>query len=235
MNTALILAGGTGSRFLSRKPKQFVGLGAKPLICHVIEACRLSRSVEAILVVCHRDYIEELHTILASPGVSGGKALDIIAGGTSRIKSTLLGLAHINQAANDTVVLLESNRPLVTAVHIDMLYQESLREGTACAFYYSRIKESLFCITKDGGEGEWLDRSNYGVSQTPYLLNYDAGRDILKHMQGRDCSDSMDILSFLSPSIKKIAVEAHFNNIKITQPEDLLFAESLMENRHEKS
>lgn len=229
MNKAIILAGGAGLRFSSEIPKQFEYFDGKPLICHTISACLLSRSADSILIVCHKNYVRTLSDELKKLEMKRKKDIEIIIGGGSRMESTLIGFDHIGQQSEDTIILLEANRPFVGSAHIDKIYGDFVREKAACAFYFSGVKESLFRFD-GGGDMGWLDKSKHGVSQTPYVLNYDSMRDIMRGMQGREYSDDEDILSFIASSKKKIAVESRFNNIKITLPEDMVFAESFARN-----
>ena len=49
--TAIIVAAGSGSRFNSDTPKQFLELNGKPVIVHAIERFEAAPSVDAIVLV----------------------------------------------------------------------------------------------------------------------------------------------------------------------------------------
>ena len=59
-NIALILAGGVGKRAGIAFPKQFVAIKNKPLIVYTLEKFEQCTAVDAICVVTHRDWIDEI-------------------------------------------------------------------------------------------------------------------------------------------------------------------------------
>ena len=60
MVTALIFAGGTGQRMNSRsKPKQFLEMHGKPIIIYTLEHFEYHAEIDAIVIVCLADWIEE--------------------------------------------------------------------------------------------------------------------------------------------------------------------------------
>lgn len=225
MNRAIILAGGSGTRFLSKVPKQFSPLHGRPLVDFSIVACALSANIENLLVVCHRDYIEEIRTLIGT--FEHGK-VEIIPGGRDRIDSTLLGFRHLSPKEGDITFLLEANRPFVTTEHVDRIYRDFLQKQANCAFYFSPIMESLFSMK--GDDLEWADRSVFGVSQTPYVLDFLSVEAILDNSE-MICGDNSDILSVLPASLKRIPVNSGFNNLKITYPEHMDYAEYLMDRK----
>ena len=63
MITAIILAGGIGSRVGAERPKQFVEVFGKPVLAYTIEIFEKHPEVDAIEVVCHKlwkDYLDEM-------------------------------------------------------------------------------------------------------------------------------------------------------------------------------
>lgn len=82
MNIAVIFAGGTGQRMNSRtKPKQFLLVHGKPIIIYTLEAFDQHPDIDAIVVVCLKEYIDVLEQLIAKFGV--GKIAAIVPGGSS--------------------------------------------------------------------------------------------------------------------------------------------------------
>ena len=68
MNIALIFAGGTGQRMNSRtKPKQFLELNGKPILIHTLEHFESHPDIDAIVVVCLKDWIDYLRDLADRP------------------------------------------------------------------------------------------------------------------------------------------------------------------------
>ena len=58
MYSAILLAGGLGSRIKNDVPKQFILLAGKPIIMHTLERLEKIDSISEVIVVCHNDYIQ---------------------------------------------------------------------------------------------------------------------------------------------------------------------------------
>ena len=65
MNTAIIVAAGSGTRFDSATPKQFLDLAGKPVLLHSLQAFQSSSLIDEIVVVVSREHTEKLNEILA--------------------------------------------------------------------------------------------------------------------------------------------------------------------------
>lgn len=210
MKKIIVLAGGTGERFGSKKPKQFHDLGKKMLLEHVLDSCNKITSAKNIYIVCHEDWVTFLKNKL-------NNRYDIIPGGKTRIESTLIAFRYIDFLDDDYVFLLESNRPLTAKKHL--LYLTNLLEKNnkkTCAIYVNKVKESLLRITKNNFVS--LSKSEYFISQTPYLFKGKSISKILTNMKD-GFGDDLDLLSFLDQK-EILPVQTDFNNIKVTTKQD---------------
>ena len=59
-NIIMVTAGGVGERFGSSVPKQYIEVNGRKVISYVIEACKQSQLADAILIVAHPKYHDEL-------------------------------------------------------------------------------------------------------------------------------------------------------------------------------
>lgn len=65
MNIGLIFAGGSGVRMNTKGlPKQFLEMNGKAIIIHTIEHFEKCKAIDAIVIVCLKDYIEYLEDLL---------------------------------------------------------------------------------------------------------------------------------------------------------------------------
>lgn len=87
---ALILAGGTGSRFGSARPKQFTLVAGRTVLEHSIAAFEQSEEIDEIGIVAHPDHLDEVREILSRQ--PHPKVTQVVAGGKERQDSTLNGL-----------------------------------------------------------------------------------------------------------------------------------------------
>ena len=85
MNIAVIFAGGTGQRMNSRtKPKQFLLVHGKPIIIYTLEAFDQHPDIDAIVVVCLKEYIDVLEQLITKFGVGKIAAIVPVHPGRSR-------------------------------------------------------------------------------------------------------------------------------------------------------
>ena len=87
---ALILAGGTGSRFGSTRPKQFTSVGGRTVLEHSIAAFEEVQAIDEIGIVAHPDHLDEVRSILQQH--PHPKITHVVAGGKERQDSTINGM-----------------------------------------------------------------------------------------------------------------------------------------------
>ena len=87
---ALILAGGTGSRFGSARPKQFTLVAGHTVLEHSIAAFEQSEEIDEIGIVVHPKHLDEVRDLLQQQ--PHPKVTQVVAGGKERQDSTLNGL-----------------------------------------------------------------------------------------------------------------------------------------------
>jgi 2-C-methyl-D-erythritol 4-phosphate cytidylyltransferase len=107
----IVLAGGVGKRIGRPFPKQFLLLGGKPLIVHVLEKARVIPAIDRIVITCPDSHLEETRKLITNHGFDA--RFTCIVGGASRQESVYLGLGEL--ADHDSVIIHEAVRPLVTA------------------------------------------------------------------------------------------------------------------------
>ena len=107
----IVLAGGVGKRIGRPFPKQFLLLGGKPLLVHVLEKARVIPEIERVVITCPETHLEETRKLIANHGFDEAR-FTCIVGGTSRQESVYLGLGEL--ADVDSVIIHEAVRPLVT-------------------------------------------------------------------------------------------------------------------------
>jgi 2-C-methyl-D-erythritol 4-phosphate cytidylyltransferase len=113
----VVLAGGVGKRIGRPFPKQFLLLGGKPLIVHVLEKARVIPAIERVVITCPEAHLEETRRLIENHGF--GERFSCIVGGASRQESVYKGLAALDDC--DSVIIHEAVRPLVTAAEFETL------------------------------------------------------------------------------------------------------------------
>ena len=122
MAKALIFAGGSGRRMNSgSKPKQFLELHGKPIIIYTLEHFEYHEEISDIIVVCIKEWIEELQGFLRRYGIT--KVSKIVPGGATGHDSIYNGLQAMKEEAdfNEVVLIHDGVRPLINAELISQI------------------------------------------------------------------------------------------------------------------
>jgi len=215
--TAIIVAAGSGSRFNSETPKQFLEINGKPVIVHAIERFEAAPSVDAIVLVLAKDQIGKLDLARFT------KLQAIVAGGSSRVTSVSNGL---NAVSADTAIVAvhDGARPLVTVDEIERTIESAKQTGAACLV--ATVTDTIKSIRGDEIAAT-LDRNQLRRALTPQAFRLEV---LKKAYDGADLNESVTDECYLVERLgHPIAiVEGSVRNIKITHPEDLILAEALL-------
>lgn len=218
---ALIVAGGKGTRIKSKTPKQFIELNGLPILMHTINAfLRYSNTITIILVLPESDF--EIWNSLCRKHTFT-KDIILQKGGETRFQSVRNGLELINQAG--LVAIHDGVRPLVSEDMIGASFRLAAVHQSAVAAV--RLKESIRMTDQDTTIA--VDRSRFRLIQTPQTFSVDL---IKKSYQTKEDTSLTDDASVAERSGHTISLfEGSYENIKITTPEDLVIAESLLKQK----
>lgn len=217
---AIIVAGGSGTRFGSSIPKQFLPLCSRPVLMHTIERFTLCHGTEVVLVLPAQQqaYWRELcqkHGFTAPHSV--------VTGGDSRFQSVKNALLSVNFSCGDIVAVHDGVRPLVSAQLITKVYETAERCGAAIPV--TPVTDSIRQINADGASTA-LARASLRAVQTPQAF------DALALLKAYDVPFEpffTDDASVFEHAGGKVAlVEGENTNIKITHPIDIVIAEHII-------
>lgn len=218
---ALIFAGGTGTRMKSADiPKQFIEVDGKEIIIRTLEFFSTHPAVDAITVVCLREWIAHLEAGLKCYHIQ--KVSSIIPGGKSGYASIRLGLEEIEKTAakEDIVLICDGVRPMLSEALINACIQETRQYRTAVPVTPS-IDSVL--VSEDGQLcRRHLERKQVYITQAPqgYFLEDILGAHREAEEKGlAEAISSADLFLELGREVHIFPRER--SNIKATTPEDL--------------
>ena len=226
--TAVIPAAGSGIRMGSRKPKQFLDLGGKPLLAVTLghfQECHLVDMI--ILVVSPQDVDYCLQEIVDTYSLS--KVVRVISGGKRRQDSVRNGLEAVAHTCR-WVLIHDGVRPFVTKDLIQKVISaaQSFRAVTTGLPITESVKE----VDSQGRILRSIDRSDLWLIQTPQIFRREdihlAHQEALK--QGwEEATDDAFLIEKMGIPVKIIKGEE--SNIKVTTSLDLQIARFLMSNK----
>ena len=224
---ALIVAAGSGTRFGGRLPKVYVPLCGVPMLAHSLRAYDRVARVEHIVVVAAPEHLDTALAICTEAGIS--TPWHVVAGGDRRQDSVRAGLQALADASPDFVCIHDAARPLVTVDIIDASIDAALHHGAAiaCVPCTDTIKE----FADTGRVIRTPDRACLRAIQTPQTFAYEL--IVRAHEQaeraGIEVTDDAAVLEALGYPV--VESRGSRENIKVTQPQDLPYAEWLMTQR----
>lgn len=107
--SAIVLAGGSGSRVDKETPKQFLLLAGKPVVIHTLEKVEKIERIDEVIIVCIKGYADYIVDYIEKYNFK--KKFKIVIGGLTRQESVYNGLM---KAKNENVIIHEAARPFVT-------------------------------------------------------------------------------------------------------------------------
>jgi 2-C-methyl-D-erythritol 4-phosphate cytidylyltransferase len=222
MNTAIIVAAGSGTRFGSKTPKQFLEILGKPLIIHTLFAFENCPNIDAIVLVLSSNETADFLKIVGKYNIK--KLVKIVSGGSSRAESVLKGFNAIRQINAKIVAVHDGARPCVTSAEISQTIEKARETGAAClvASVTDTIKEIV-----DGKIIRTIDRNKLRRALTPQAFQYDIlKRALFENEIGEIATDECYLVEKLG--IEVSIVEGKSTNIKVTTQEDLAIAEQIL-------
>ena len=215
---AIIVAGGKGLRMGGEVPKQFLPIGGKPVLMRTIDAFRKAlEGVQIVLVLPaeQHEYWKQLceEYEFHSPEL-------IAKGGETRFHSVRNGLALLPGDTDAVVGVHDGVRPFVSADTIQRCYAAAA-EGKAVVPVVP-VVETVRQILPDG-KSMTRPRDDYRLVQTPQTFPLALLKQAYQQPYTEAFTDDASVVEALGKEVAMI--EGNRENIKLTTPEDLRFAE----------
>lgn len=220
--SVIIPAAGSGERMGGSVSKQFLLLQGKPIIVHTIERFQACAAIDEIIVAVHSSSRRQAELLISEYRLS--KVSKIIEGGSRRQDSVGNAIRHLDPRA-EIVIVHDAVRPFIQQKVILASIDKALSDSAAVAAV--RPKDTVKVGNTQGRFEHTLDRSVLWLAQTPQTFRKQVLIDAYDHA-GRENIDATDDASLVERlDIRPAIVEGNFDNIKITTPDDLEFAEVL--------
>ncbi|HEX8266405.1 MAG TPA: 2-C-methyl-D-erythritol 4-phosphate cytidylyltransferase [Pyrinomonadaceae bacterium] len=225
VNTAIVVAAGSGKRFGSERPKQFFELAGKPVIVHALLAFENCASIDEIVLVLAENEINDFRQTRTRGNFS--KLKTVVAGGNTRAASVWNGLKEVSPNT-EILAVHDGARPLVTPKEISRTIEKARETGAA--ILVAPITDTIKEINGDKIIGT-IERTRLRRALTPQCFQVEILRRAFEEFTDLDefATDESFLVEKLGVAVS--IVEGSPRNIKITVPEDLILAEALLKNR----
>jgi len=217
---AVIVAGGSGKRMGADVPKQFLELAGRPVLMHTIERFKsFNHSIEIITVLPENQLrfwidLQKKHSFTVQH--------TLVKGGSNRFYSVRNGLKFVNIPG--LVAIHDGVRPFVSIDTIKRCFDTAEKLGNAIPAISPT--ESLRILNEQGSLP--VNRLYVKQIQTPQVFSAALIKKAYLQEYSPEFSDDATVLEKTGEKINLI--EGNRENIKITNPEDLVISVALLQS-----
>ena len=235
MVSAIVVAGGKGSRFVLSEPKpsgedlpkQFLMLGNAPVLGHSLLAFDKNPHVDRIVLAVPREHLTMCKDMVEHLGLR--KPCDVVSGGDTRQGSVCNGLLELEEDCMDGLVLVHDGaRPFVDGEDIEALLTAAYDHDAATLGL--PVTDCLKTVDFEMSITKTMPRDNIFTVQTPQAFK--AELLIKAHKEARAAGhknlpyDDCQLVEKLGVAPKVVA--GNPRNIKITHAIDMVVARAIL-------
>jgi 2-C-methyl-D-erythritol 4-phosphate cytidylyltransferase len=224
---ALILAAGQGKRMGAEKNKPYLLLAGKPILFNTLHQFEKCPSIDGIVLVVEKHEIDHARTSIVD-AFGCRKVLSVVAGGSKRQDSVWEGLKAL-KGEGELVMVHDGVRPFISQALLEEAVDTTRKTGATVVAV--PVKDTIKVASREKEVVKTLDRETLWAVQTPQTFNH----DLLKraHEEARKDgfygTDDASLVERIGVPVS--IIDGSYENIKITTPEDLVLAETLLEKR----
>ena len=208
----------------SEKSKLLLELCGKTVIERTVEKFASSPYVDEVIVVCREADLEAFEKHLSK------YELSYCFGGSTRQESVANAVETIDEA--DLLIIHDGARPLITEKEIADAVMAAKKNGAAAVGV--PVKDTSKIVDGNMQIVSTPDRSSLVAIQTPQVFSFKIYKQALELAKQQNADFTDDCALFENMGIPVFAVKGEYSNIKITTPEDIPMAESIIKMRGEK-
>lgn len=215
----IIVAGGSGKRMESLVPKQFMLLNNRPVLMHVFDVFqKFDPSINFILVL-NPDHFGQWKKLCKEHIFTTQHQL--VEGGSERFFSVRNGLVKVPNAC--VVGIHDAARPLVSINTIQRCFLHAEEQGNAVPAI--EVSDSYRILEPLGNKA--INRKLLRIIQTPQVFESTILKQAYTQEFAPTFTDDASVLESLGIAIN--LVQGNNENIKITNPMDLIIATQWLE------
>jgi 2-C-methyl-D-erythritol 4-phosphate cytidylyltransferase len=219
----IIVAGGVGRRMGGSLPKQFMMLGNSPILVRTINRVREALPAAEIVVVLPEEHIALWKNLSARFEVAPHR---VVAGGKERFHSVKAGIAALSDEVK-YIAIHDGVRPLLSKKLIIRLLLEAEKQLAVIPV----VTPAESCRIVEGDASHIINRDTVRLVQTPQVFSADLIRQAYEQPFTAAFTDDASVVEAAGGTI--FLCEGERQNIKITTPDDITFAEAVITREDE--
>ena len=222
-NVAIILGAGSGTRMKTEKSKLLLEIAGKTVIERSVEAFLNISDIDEVTVTVREEDVDKFIELLPDERVT------FVIGGKTRQESVKNAIETIDDA--ELVIIHDGARPLIREEDIEKTLIQANKYGAAAVGV--PVKDTIKVIDDNSMVVETPDRAKLFAVQTPQIFRFEQYKNALEKAEcdGKDFTDDCQLIEYAGDKVKMVA--GSYDNIKITTPEDIPLAESILKRREQ--
>ncbi len=231
---ALILSGGSGSRFANNTPKQFADVYGKTILDYCISNFNKHQGIDKIIVVANPEHIQRTKQIVKKTKFN--KIVSVVEGGATRGESSFIGLKEIAEIEksnhkNIKVLIQDGVRPNTKAVLIDKMI-DKLNDNKAVSVALPAT-DTTYIVDDNNKVTSIPNRNKLFKAQTPQGFDFEliySAYQKLEKVNRFKLTDDCSIINKAYPEEEIEIIEGSASNIKITFSEDIEYFRQILKS-----
>jgi 2-C-methyl-D-erythritol 4-phosphate cytidylyltransferase len=216
-------AAGVGRRFGGLVPKQYATIAGKTIVEHTLERL-VALNPQGIVVPLSAD-----DPWWGQLAIRHHALIHTVSGGAERADSVANALAYLdNRLAVDAWVLVHDiARPCVRGVEIQAMWA-ALETSAVGGILAAPVSDTLKVVDGAGAIVATQDRRQLWAAMTPQMFRFGLLQDALAEAQAQGVVVTDEAMAMELAGHRPQVVAGSRDNIKITQPEDIAIAETIL-------
>lgn len=226
--SAILAAGGRGTRLGARVPKQLLMIGNRTILQRSFDTLEAHVDISEIVVALPWELASSPPSFLRS----SSKEVHIVYGGATRHESVANAFARLQGNRTDYVLIHDAARPFASASLVERVIQTARESPGDSAIAALRANDTVKEVAQSEGSApplvaRTIARDSIYLAQTPQVFLYDFLAEAIE--LGRRSGEATDEATLVERAGHPVAVvDGEPTNIKITTDQDLRVAEALV-------
>lgn len=222
--SAIIVAGGKGSRMGYEKNKVLMPILGQEILIYTIKAFSENKYINDICLVVGVDDLTVCEDLVKTHGLF--KVKKIVTGGATRQESVYNGLLNTDA---DYVCIHDGARALISDDLISRTIEDAFLVGASAPGV--KCKDTLKAVDDNGFIKGTVDREKTVLIQTPQVFKKNDILECHKKAINDKISVTDDCALAECYGVRIKITEGDYENIKLTTPEDVVTAEKILNLR----
>jgi 2-C-methyl-D-erythritol 4-phosphate cytidylyltransferase len=223
---AVIVAAGEGRRLGKTDPKAYLPLCGRPMLLRTLDKFCAARHIAKVVVVAAAPELARCEALLRADMALKRRPWILQSGGATRQQSVKRGLDKVDADA-DIIAIHDAARPFVSSELIDRCVEAAYERGAVALGL--PVRDTIKIVSSEQWVQSTPERGLLWEIQTPQVFRAPLIVEAHNRAARQEVQATDDAVLLERMGIPVYVIEGERTNFKITLPDDLVFAEALIQ------